>query len=296
MRHAYWILLLPPLFWSGNFVVGRAIAGQAPAIGLSFWRWFLAAIILLPFILKPIWQQRQIIWENIGPILLLSVTGVSAFNTLAYIGLQTTTATNGTLLNSLIPIFIVIISSAFFRSPASKQQIIGIVISFVGVLIILSEMSIQSLWSLSFNQGDLWILLAGLDWALYSVLLKHYRPPQLFNSSLLGVTVILGCLLLFPLYLLNPLNEQPFKLNNDVVWVLIYIAIFPSIIAYFAWNYGISKVGANIGGQFIHLMPLFGALLAMIFLGESLYIFHLMGGILIAIGLILSLNLWPRHD
>jgi len=275
-------------------VVGRAIAEQAPPISLSFWRWFLAVLILLPFIIKPIWQQRKLIREYFWTLVILSATGVSTFNTLAYIGLQYTTATNGTLLNSLIPIFIIILSRLIFQTQATKQQMAGILISFIGVLVILTELSLQNFFALSFNHGDLWILVAALDWALYSVLLKRYRPKNLTSMTFLGITVLMGWLLLLPLYLINPFKEASIVFNNDIMFTLAYIAVFPSIIAYLAWNYGINQVGANIGGQFIHLMPLFGAILAMLFLGESLYLYHLLGGVLIAIGLLLSLSFWPH--
>jgi drug/metabolite transporter (DMT)-like permease len=291
-RIAYLLLLMPPLLWSGNFVVGRAYAEQISPITLSFWRWVLAAIILLPFVIKSVWNHRQLIKNNFVSLLVLSATGVSAFNTLAYIGLQSTTATNGTLLNSFIPIFIILLSQLFFQTKTNKQQLLGILISFCGVLIILIEFKLENLLTFSLNQGDLWILVAGLDWALYSILLKQYRPAQLDNLTFLGITVILGSLLLLPLYLWNPFNEVNLDISFEVVNVLIFVAVFPSILAFFAWNYGIDKVGANIGGQFIHLMPLYGALLAMIFLGESLYLYHLVGGVFIAIGLLLSLNVW----
>lgn len=291
MQPAYWILMLPPLFWSGNFIIGRALGDLASPISLSYWRWFLASLILLPWVIKPVWQQRQVIKQHFFPLLVLSFTGVSAFNTFAYIGLQYTTATNGTLLNSLIPIFIIVISLLFFHTKSNSQQIIGIVLSFTGVLIILTQLSLEQLMSLSFNQGDLWILVAAIDWAIYSVLLKQYRPQSLDNLTFLGITIIMGWLLLIPLYLINPFNEPTFPLSLENALALAYIAVFPSIIAYFAWNYGIAKVGANIGGQFIHLMPLFGAILAMFFLGESLHLFHFLGAALIAWGLVLSLNL-----
>ena len=286
----YFILLLPPLFWAGNFIAGRAIADQASPISLSFWRWALALIIILPFIIKPILQQWSIIKRNLGVLLLLAVLSVTAFNSLAYIGLQYTTATNGTLLNSFIPIFILIISSVFFNESINLRQIIGVMVSLLGVLIILSKLDIAVIKQLSFNKGDLWILVGSLDWAIYSIFLKRYRPTELSALSFLGSTMILGLLFLLPIYLLNPFNEAGLLINQDSVLTLLYIALFPSIFAYLAWNYGISKVGASIGGQYIHLMPLFGALLAVIFLGEQIRMYHLLGGLAIAIGLWLSMR------
>jgi len=286
----YFILLLPPLFWAGNFIAGRAIADQASPISLSFWRWALALIIILPFIIKPILQQWFIIKQNLGVLILLAVLSVTAFNSLAYIGLQYTTATNGTLLNSFIPIFILIISGVFFNESINSRQIIGVMISLLGVLIILSKLDIAIIKQLSFNKGDLWILVGSLDWAIYSIFLKRYRPTELSALSFLGSTMVLGLIFLLPIYLLNPFNETGLLINQASVLTLLYIALFPSIFAYLAWNYGISKVGASIGGQYIHLMPLFGALLAVIFLGEQIRLYHLLGGLSIAIGLWLSMQ------
>lgn len=286
----YLILLLPPLFWAGNFIVGRAIADQASPVSLSFWRWVLALAIIFPFVIKPILQQWPIIKHHLGVLTLLAVLSVTAFNTLAYIGLQYTTATNGTLLNSFIPIFILIISSLFFAEKINSRQIAGVIVSLLGVFIILSKLDISVIQQLSFNKGDLWILVGALDWALYSIFLKRYRPSDLSGLSFLGTTMILGLIVLLPLYLINPFNEAGLIMNQSTLSALLYIALFPSIFAYLAWNYGISKVGASIGGQFIHLMPLFGALMAVVFLNEKIQLYHLLGGISIAIGLWLSVQ------
>ena len=286
----YLIMILPPLFWSGNFIVGRAVSDQAAPIGLSFWRWFLAMLILLPFVIKPIWQQRQVIKQNIGKIILLAILSISAFNSLAYIALQYTTATNATLLNSFIPIFILIISGLFFKEKISSKQVMGVFISLLGVFVILTRFDKEVIAGLEINKGDLWMLVAALDWALYSILLKHLRPKNLSPLPFLGIMVIIGTLFLAPLLFINPFNENAITWNNDMIKALAYIAIFPSIISYLAWNYGIQKLGAALGGQFIHLMPLFGALMAVIFLGETIQLYHLIGGSCIALGLWLSLN------
>lgn len=285
----YLIMILPPLFWAGNFVVGRAVSGQAAPIGLSFWRWFIAMLIIFPFVAKPIWQQRNIIKSNIGSIILLSVLSISGFNSLAYISLQYTSATNATLLNSFIPIFILIISGLFFNEQINKKQIAGVTISLLGVVVILTRLDKEVMASLSINKGDLWMLLAALDWALYSILLKHLRPKGLSPMAFLGIMIIIGTLFLVPLLGINPLNEKPISWNSEMIKALAYIAIFPSIISYLAWNYGIHKLGAAVGGQYIHLMPFFGAILAIVFLGETIQLYHLVGGFCIGIGLWLSI-------
>ena len=286
----YLIMTSPPLFWAGNFVVGRAVSNQHAPISLSFWRWFFASLILLPFVIKPIWQQRQIIKANFVKILLLAVLSITAFNSLAYIALQTTTATNATLLNSFIPIFILVISGLFLKEVISKIQIMGVLVSLLGVIVILTQLDATIIKNLTINPGDLWMLLAALDWALYSILLKYLRPKALNPMPFLGSMMVLGTLVLLPLFLINPFNEAPLTWNNEMIKALAYIAIFPSIVSYLAWNYGMQKLGASLGGQFIHLMPLFGALMAVVFLGEQIQLYHLIGGACIALGLWLSMQ------
>ncbi len=288
----YFIMILPPLFWAGNFVVGRAVVSdQVAPITLSFWRWLLAMLILLPFVIKPMWQQRRVIQAHFWQICFLAVLSISAFNTLAYIALQFTTATNATLLNSFIPIFILVIMGVFFKEKISKKQIFGVVVSLIGVFVILTRLDLAVIQNLSINKGDLWMLLAALDWALYSIFLKYLRPEGLSSLPFLGAMVIIGTIVLIPLLLINPFNEAPIVWNSGMIKALAYIAIFPSIFAYLAWNYGMQKLGAATGGQFIHLMPLFGALMAVVFLGESIQLYHLLGGACIALGLWLSISL-----
>ncbi len=284
-------MILPPLFWAGNFVVGRAVvSAQVAPITLSFWRWLLALLLLLPFVIKPMWQQRQIIKKHFFKIFLLALLSISAFNSLAYIALQYTTATNATLLNSFIPIFILVIMGLFFKEKISNKQILGVLVSLAGVFVILTRLDVEIIKALSINKGDLWMLVAAIDWALYSIFLKYLRPEGLSPLPFLGIMVMIGTVVLIPLLLINPFTEAPIMLNDGMIKALTYIAIFPSIFAYLAWNYGMQKLGAATGGQFIHLMPLFGALMAVVFLGESIHLYHLLGGACIALGLWLSIN------
>lgn len=285
----YLVLLLPPMFWAGNFVVGRAVADSTGPLGLAFSRWSLSLLFLAPFIIKPFWQYRHIIKQHFLGLSILGLLGVSSFNTFAYIALQETTATNAILLNSFIPVFILVISGLFLKESISTKQWFGVFLSFLGVIAIISRLDIDVVRQLHINKGDLWMLIAALVWACYSILLKYLRPTELPQLLFLGVCVFLGLIFLTPVFLLNPFNE------NAIVWTpinlkaILYIALFPSIIATLSWNYGISKIGAAKGGQYIHLMPFFGAVLAIVFLGESLTHYHLVGACFIALGLWLSL-------
>jgi len=215
----YLIMLLPPLFWAGNFIVGKAVSNQHIPIGLSFWRWFLATLIFTPFVLKSIIKEKDIILKHLPKIIILSLLSISAFNSLAYISLQYTTALNATILNSFIPIFILIIVSLFFKEKISRYQVLGIFVSLLGVFIILSRLDINIIKNITFNKGDLWMLVAALDWAMYSILLKYLKPTELKPMTFLGIMMILGTIFLIPLYLTNPFNESMITLNKDVIYV-----------------------------------------------------------------------------
>ncbi|WP_432455028.1 MULTISPECIES: DMT family transporter [unclassified Agarivorans] len=284
---AYGLLLLPPLFWAGNFVTGRYIAGQIPPMSLSYWRWTIASLLVLPFLYRSLWQQRRVIQRYWLRISLLACLGVAGFNSCVYIGLQSTTATNALIINSMIPIFILLVSCLGFGQRMGMKQILGIILSFCGVLALLVKGQWQSLASLSINRGDSWILLSAVIWALYSIGLR-FKPSQLSGSAFLGSTLVIGSLVLSPFYWLN-LPQAAFSLNHDSMVALAYVAVFPSLLAYQSWNYGVKVVGASVAGQYIHLMPLFGAILSVSLLGEQLAVYHLIGASFIAAGLLVAL-------
>ncbi len=163
-------------------------------------------------------------------------------------------------------------------------------VSLLGVVIILTRLDQTVIAQLSINKGDLWMLVASLSWALYSLLLKYLRPTELAAIPFLGILIIIGTIVLLPILWIDPFNEPAIIWNNSMILAVVYIAIFPSIVANLAWNYGMKHIGAAKGGQFIHLMPFIGAILAIVFLGESIQLFHLLGGACIALGLWLSLS------
>ena len=285
----YIIMILPPLFWAGNFIVGRAVSDQHAPLGLSFYRWFYATLIIAPFTIKSIWEQRELIKKYFWRITLLAILSISTFNSLAYISLQYTTATNALLLNSFIPIFILIISALFFGEKISNKQIAGVFVSLGGVLAIISKLDIDTILALHVNRGDLWMLFAALDWAMYSILLKYLRPIELKPLAFLGIMMMIGTLVLYPVFLADPFGESNIIWNKEMIMAITYIAVFPSIISYIAWNHGMHKLGASIGGQYIHLMPLFGAFMAVIFLKEHIHLYHIIGACCIGFGLWLSI-------
>ena len=285
----YIFLVLAVLFWSGNFITGRYISTSIEPMQLSFYRWFFVLVLLLPYIFI---NYKDLILGFKKDSLLLVVFGafgIAGFNTFLYYGLQTTSATNALLINSSTPIFIILISNIIFRIAITKIQILGVLLSTLGVLYLILKGNINHILELNFTPGDLWILLAAFDWAIYSVLLK-FKPKDLSSFSFLTITSFIGVMILYIAFILQGYSlEFSFLSNKEVLYSLIYIVIFPSILSFYFWNMATIEIGANKAGQSAHLMPIFGAILAYIFLGEVLEFYHIVGIVLIAIGIYLTM-------
>ena len=290
-RHGAFLLLgTAALLWSGNFILGRVAAGDLPPITLGFWRWILACGLLLL-----IGGGRHLVreWPLIRPVWcrlsLLAVMAVSLFNVLVYAGLQTTSATNGLLINSTTPILIVLLAALFNRQPLIWRQVLGVVLSTTGVVLLVLRGDLSSLSQLTFAQGDLFIITAAIIWSLYSIGLK-WKPATLSPLTFLTFLTWVGTCPLLVIYLINPFDEPPLVLSFSNTAIILYTGIFSSLVAFFCWNQGIRTVGAATGGQFVHLMPLFGIIMAFFFLGEVPHLFHILGGGLIFCGLVLALR------
>ena len=286
---AYLLLIGSALFWSGNFILGRAFANDIPPMSLSYWRWTVALLVFLPFSLHRLYIDRQIILQHLGWIVFMGVFGVAGFNTFVYIGLNDTLATNALLINSFIPILIILLARVALGQSIHWLQTVGVVLSTAGVITLVARGDWQNLVDLQVRQGDLWILLAAFVWAAYSLGLRK-RPEGLSSSAFLLSTMIVGVLVLSPLYWFNLLQEPVFEMSSNNIMAILYVALFASLGAFLCWNQGLRIVGARTGGQFIHLMPVFGMVMAVLFLGEKLFWFHVLGGVAIALGIFLSLK------
>jgi drug/metabolite transporter (DMT)-like permease len=288
LSHPYLLLTLTALFWSGNMVLGRGIRGDIPPISLAFWRWAIALLCVLPLALphlKEQWPRLRAGWK---PVVVLGLLGVGGYNTLAYIALQYTVATNAVLLNSFIPIATIAISWAFLGRHLSRAQAIGVTISFLGAATIIARGDPALLATLSINQGDLWMLGAVLIWAIYTVGLQ-WRPSGVHPMLLLAALTIVGLLALTPLYLWELLVQgRSINVHAGSLASLIYVGVFPSFLGYIFYNRGVAEVGANKASLFIHLMPVFGTILSVIFLGEIPHGFHFAGIALILGGIWLT--------
>ncbi|NNF48029.1 MAG: DMT family transporter, partial [Desulfofustis sp.] len=250
----YLLLVLTTLFWSGNFVLSRGMHADIPPLALSFWRWALALAIMLAFSSRTFVDQRAIVFRERGFIILQGLLGVTGFNSLIYLAVQTTTAVNAVLINSCVPILIALCSLVLFKEPLSLRQWAGILVSLSGVALIIVGGNLSSLVELEFNRGDLLVLCAGLLWALYSVNLKRYPADLHPFSYLLGI-MIAGLIGILPFYLVELSMGYGLSVNGPTLVTIVYVAIFPSVLAFIFWNRAVRDIGANRAGVFIHLMP-----------------------------------------
>ncbi len=280
-------LSLASLFWAGNFIVGRALRDAVPAIDMNFWRWTIALVILLPFGALALRRDWALIRSQWRLVVFLALTGIVGFHVFVYTALQTTTAVNALLFLSVSPVMILVGSWLRYGDPISRVQVLAMGISLVGVVVLVTHGELERLLGLEFNIGDLWMLLAVSLWSAYSVVLKT-KPAELNQTPLITGTVIVAMLVMTPVYLATLPGDEPVAFTGPVVAGLLYIGVIASVIAYFCWNYGVARLGPSRAGVFLHLNPLFGAVLSIIFLGEGIEPYHLAGAALIATGLVFS--------
>ncbi len=281
------LLITPPLLWAGNVIVARAVRDDIPPLSLAFGRWLISLLILLPFAwpaLRRDWHRYRPHYRLIG---LAALSGIAAFNTLVYIGLHTTTSTNALLLNSCIPVLIILIGTLCYRQPMSRWQLAGVLLSLAGVLAIILRGDAANLVALRFARGDLWVFAAVVCWAFYTLWMKQV-PSDLNRIGLMALQMMIGLLVLLPFWLWEMAGGVAWRWQSSTVMSLAYVGIFPSLVAYLCYNAAIGRFGAVRAGLSIHLMPVFGTLLAFWLLHERLYAYHAIGIALIVGGILLS--------
>jgi drug/metabolite transporter (DMT)-like permease len=281
----YLILSVAPLCWAGNIVLARGVAELIPPVAFAFWRWTLAFALILPFTLRQLAQDRGEIARRWKMLLLLAVLGISSFNALLYTAVHTTTAINGSLIQSTMPAVIVLLSLILYREKVATPQMGGVALCILGACLVVLRGDLKTLLTMSFVQGDLLMVIAVVFYGLYSALLR--RRPAIHPLGFLAATFFLGAAGLFPAYLAELAITGPFALSRDIVLSLLYVALFPSIVAYFCWNKGVDLVGPNRAGLFINLIPAFASLFSVWLLGESIQPFHIGGMALILGGMVL---------
>lgn len=285
---AYIFLVLCTLFWAGNFIVGKvASLFEIPPFSLNFYRWLIAFIILFPFTYTKITANFHEIKKKIIPLSIMGFTSITIFNSVVYYSLNFTQVLNGVLMISTIPVLIIFFSSCFTNEKIKINQILGVITSLIGVLIIITKFQLSTLLSLNLNKGDLWILVAMISWATYSIMVKE-KKINLDPLALLQTLIFIGLIFLIPFYLYELHNAQYLKLNIPVLLTVGYVVIFAGIGAYIFWIGAIKIIGPSRSGVFLHLMPVFSSLMAIFLLGERLANFHIFGALFILIGIIVS--------
>ena len=288
INFAYIFLFLAVLFWSGNFLVGKyASYHQIPPFSLNFYRWLFAWIILIPFTHNEIILNKNYIINNYKFFILLGITSVTVFNSIVYYSLNFTQVISGVLMISTIPVMIMFISSILKIEKANKFQLIGVVLSFLGVVTIITKANLDVLKNLDFNKGDLTMVVAMLSWATYSALLK-VKKHDVSQLCLLQIIISFGLLFLIPVYIVEFILGYRIEINLPFTLTLTYVVLFPGLASFICWIKGISMIGPNRSGIFLHLMPILSAILAMIIFNEKFMFFHVLGTLFIISGILIS--------
>ena len=284
---AYLLLAVATLSWSGNIVIGRAISSTLPPLGLSFWRWFLCFLVLLVFTAPRLPRSIPILKREWKLLLIMAILGITSFNSLQYQALHTTTAINVTLILATCPALMALFSVIILKERLGWSQVAGILISFVGVAIVITNGNLLRLLDLTFATGDIWMLIAATVWAFYSITVKM-RPADLDPLVMLTVITGIGSITLLPLYIWESVSLMPMPLTSTSIMTVGYVTFIASLLAYVSYNKGVSLIGPAKAGPSIHLMPGWVAILAFIFLGERLESYHIMGIACIALGILLN--------
>jgi len=282
------MLVCATLFWAGNFMIGKfAFFSNIPPMSLVFFRWSLVWLILLPFTYREIIKSKDIIFSNLPLLFFLALTSVGLFNSFTYLSLVHTQVINASLFNTAIPAIIILLCFLFKIEKTNKYQILGLIISVLGILSIITKLNLEIILSLNFNKGDLIMIGGVISWGLYSSFLKKkkFTLPLL---TLVHILCTLGLIFILPQFLYEFSQGQRIDLNLNLLYILIFLALFPSIGSYYCWAGAVSIIGANRAGIFLSLIPLFSTIMAIFFYNEQFQFFHLIGAILIILGLFLS--------
>ena len=285
---AYIMLVCATLFWAGNFMIGKlAYISNIPPMSLVFLRWSLVWFILLPFTYKEVIKYKDVILSNLPLLFFLAFTSVGLFNSFTYLSLVYTQVINASLFNTAIPAIIILLCFIFKIEKTNRYQILGLIISVLGILSIITKLNLEIILSLNFNKGDLIMIGGVLTWGVYSTLLKKkkFTLPLL---TLVHVICTFGLISVFPQFLYELSSGQVINFDINLVYTLIFLALFPSIGSYYCWAGAVSIIGANRAGISLSLIPLFSSIMAIVIYDEVFQFFHLIGAILIILGLFLS--------
>ena len=284
---AYSLLALAALFWTGNWVVGRMLADLVPPSALTFWRWAIAVALLMPFVGPRLWSARRLLAREWRPIVVLGLLGGGLHNVLQYWGLDYTLATNGAILNATTPVLIIVLGTLVFRDPFPRRAAAGAFIALLGTLALITRLDWAMLASVGPNRGDLLIFISMVMLSAYTVGLRR-RPAGLDPFSFLACFAIVALVPVGIGYAIEHAAGQRIVLNPTSIGGMLYIAVFPALLAYLFWDIGVRAVGAARAGVFMYLMPVFGSALGMLLLGERFALYHAVGMGLIFAGVAIA--------
>ncbi len=283
------------ILWSGNFIVARGLSDSLAPLSLAFWRWVVAILVLMPFAIKPLLAQRAWLKHHFGYLSLVSLLGVSLFNSLIYYAGQTSSAINLSLIAITFPVFILLFSRIFLGEKIVWNKLLGIVLVAAGILMLISKGQWQVLAALNFSQGDIWMLIASVVFAIYSMLIKN-KPSGLSVSAFQLASFIVGLIFLFPFYLIELYLLPVQEFTNSTVLSIMYIGVFASLLAFILWNKAIAIIGPVNAGIVYYSLPVFSGLLAILILGESISLLHGYSTLLILSGIILAVVYQPKAE
>src|SRR5687767_11161066 len=279
---------LATLIWSGNFIVARGVIKDIPPVTLAFFRWLTASIVLLPFAWKSFLPELQIVKKHYLYFIMAAITGVSMFNTFVYIAGHTSTAINMVLIGTTSsPVMSIILARIFLKETVPSLRLIGMFISITGILLLLSDGSLQKLLSLSFSKGDLWVLTAALAFAVYNTLVKK-KPVAMNPTNFLFTIFIICTLFLVPFYLYELKNTGGIEINTSNLAVILYLGVGASVISFLFWNAAIARLGSGRTALFGNLMPVFSSIEAVLILREKITLIHLVSFVLVITGLVIA--------
>ena len=290
----YLLLALASLFWAGNMVMSRGLRADLPPVALAFWRWLTAFICVLPLALphlKTQWPKLRAAWKT---VIFLGIFGVGCYNTLSYLAVQYTTATSATLLNSFLPVVTIALSFMFLGKRLSRPEGIGVVVSLVGVLILIGRGSVETLLGLSLNVGDVWMLCAVLSWSIYTVGLQ-WRPQGVHPMLLLAALIVVGLMVMAPAYAWELSTGRTINLHAGSLAGILYAGVIAAFLGLVCFNAGVAAVGPSIGSLFIHLQPVFAAIMSALLLGELPQWFHYAGMALVLGGIFITMRKPAAH-
>jgi len=285
-NQGYLLIVITAIAWSGNAIVGRGVVDIIPPVGLAFWRWVAAFPIFLIIAWPHIRKDLPLLIQHWKMVVLLALLSISIYNTFIYQGLTTTTAINSFLINTSRPVIIVLLSFLIFRERITSLMAAGLLLAFAGTGVIIIRGDLGVLRTLQFNIGDIWIFIATIAWALYTVV--YPKRPKVHQASLLAVSVFLGLLIIAPFYVWETINVRPVPVSAETFWGVAYLSVISSVVAYMTYNRAVEVLGANKAGLTSYLLPVFGSILAILILNEVFQLFHGIGFALILTGVIVA--------